>query len=252
MSNQPQAEQIDRLKLELENLSRTNEKLAIEIQTLKATSPTSAWEGRISRFIPVLSAIIAVAGFWFGIIQYFRAEDAAAAQRKDTEDKALAQRKEADKTLRLELKRETARPLWATQLELYVDAAEQAATIATTNDPVKRKDAVARFWILYWGPLAAVEDVGLTKSPAAKIEAAMVQFGELLIADPEGGNSQKMKHASLNLAHAIRDALAPAFDVENADLKNLRTDPMHASKDVKLDTAKPTKLWPNSAKPTGD
>jgi hypothetical protein len=197
--------------LEVEHLRRQNEKLAIEIQTLKATSPTSAWEGRLARFVPVITAIVAAGGLWFGIVQYFRAEDAA-----------LSQRKEADKTLRLDLKRETAKPLWGTQLELYVEAAAVAATIATTEDDQARKNAEARFWILYWGPLAAVEDVGLTKSKSADIEAAMVRFGKHLSKPYDKRVSSELKNSSLVLAHAIREALAPAFDVEKADLRNLR------------------------------
>src|SRR6185369_7363298 len=99
--------------------------------------------------------------------------------------------------------------------------AEKAAIIATTTDTAQRRAAEERFWVLYWGPLAAVEDVGLSKAETAAIESAMVKFGNLLTSVPkEESDREELKRNALDLAHAIRDAVAPAFNVELTDLRN--------------------------------
>ena len=114
---------------------RQNEKIAFEINELQAVG---AFESRIKRFLPVVTALIAVAGFWFGLFQYIRAEAASLAQRKQAEAARSEQQKAADELFLRELKRETAKPLWEKQLSLYLEAAENASTIATTEDETIR------------------------------------------------------------------------------------------------------------------
>jgi hypothetical protein len=229
--------QVTKLKLEVENLKQQNEKISYEVDDLRSESP---WAKHIRRLLPIFTGLVAVAGFWFGIIQYIRAEDAsrearieAEKNRKADEDKRLKQQadseaarleqqKETDKKALLDLKRETAKPLWDKQLSLYLEAAEKAAIIATSEDDKARAAAKARFWVLYWGPLAAVEDVGLTKQTKAEIEEKMVRFGELLEKKSEPPSPGDLQKACLNLAHAIRASIAPAFDVEATRLENLR------------------------------
>jgi hypothetical protein len=77
----------------------------------------------------LLTAILAVAGFWVGLIQYFRQQAQTESQRTD----AVHQRSE-------ELRREAAKPFWDSQLQLYLRASEAAATIATSSD----QEAVSR------------------------------------------------------------------------------------------------------------
>jgi hypothetical protein len=101
---------------------------------------------------------------------------------------------------------------------LYLEASEKAAIIATTDDDQERKAATNRFRVIYWGPLASVEDVGLTKETSGKIEAAMVCFGR----EMHKGKSEELQQLSLDLAHAIRDAVAPAFDLQATKSQDLR------------------------------
>lgn len=79
--------------------------------------------------------------------------------------------------------------------------------------PAKQELAEQRFWQLYWGPLAAVEDIGLVKQDSAAMEAAMVRFGEELKKKPEDRKPGSLKGLSLELAHSVRKAIAPTFDV---------------------------------------
>jgi hypothetical protein len=77
--------------------------------------------------------------------------------------------------------------------------------VATARDARETARAERDFWMLYWGPLAVVEDVGLEKKPAA-IEAAMVKFGAAMKERPPSTDRRDLERLSLALAHAIRDA----------------------------------------------
>lgn len=98
---------------------------------------------------------------------------------------------------------EATRPFLDRQLKLYTDATQAAATIATSTSDNEITAARTRFWSLYWGELALVED--------NRVEAAMVEFGRAL----EGGSKGKeIAHLSLRLARACRDSLAESWGVK--------------------------------------
>jgi hypothetical protein len=230
-----------KVKLELKYLEWQNEKLSFEINELRGEA---VWVRRVNKLLPAITGIIAVAGFWFGIIQYIRAEEARLEQQKaekgsrdkqEKSEKIAREEKErireeqqnaADEASRRETQREFAKPLWDKQLSLYIEATEQAATIATVKDAIKRGDAEERFFELYWGPLAAVEDIGPMKQDTADIEHAMVEFGRELEKKPEDRDATTLKQLSLQLAHAVRKSIAPAFQAQAADIparKELKT-----------------------------
>jgi hypothetical protein len=98
---------------------------------------------------------------------------------------------------------EATRPFLDRQLKLYTEATQAAATLATATSKEELAAARARFWSLYWGELALVED--------KRVEAAMVQLGRAL----EGGATGKeIAPFSLSLAHACRDSLAESWGVK--------------------------------------
>ncbi len=174
-------------------------KRILEVDSLRAST---WWDRMIGRYVPIVTAILAVSGFWFGVWQYY-------SQKSDVE----AQRSE-------DLRREAAKPFWDTQLRLYVKASEAAATIATSDDEATRSSAEAQFWILYWGPLSCVEDVGLEEKSKADVEAAMVKFGKYLNTQPKGDRKpDELKTLSLALAHAMRDEIAPSFSLQKTPLQ---------------------------------
>jgi hypothetical protein len=98
---------------------------------------------------------------------------------------------------------EATRPFLDRQLKLYTDATQAAATIATSTSNEEVTGARARFWSLYWGELALVED--------NRVEAAMVEFGRALEA---GAKGKEIAPLSLRLAHACRDSLAESWGVK--------------------------------------
>ncbi len=54
--------------------------------------------------------------------------------------------------------RESQKPFLDQRLAIYLETNETAATITTSNDSKKIQDAKARFWTLYWGRMAVVEN----------------------------------------------------------------------------------------------
>lgn len=98
---------------------------------------------------------------------------------------------------------EARQPFLTRQLELYGEAAKVAARIATTEDHKELSEATTRFWQLYWGELALVED--------RDVEAAMVAFGDVL---KSGAKQAKLQSLSLDLAHAIRRSLDRSWGIE--------------------------------------
>lgn len=88
------------------------------------------------------------------------------------------------------------RPFVEVQLKYYVEITEIVAQIPRTNDRA-REELVIRFWHLYWGPLALVED--------NEVAAAMIAYGELLTNNPVDANGLERK--SLVIAHACRNSL---------------------------------------------
>src|SRR5579864_4102035 len=53
---------------------------------------------------------------------------------------------------------EAQRPFFERRLEIYVETVSAVSTIATTNDPqTTGKDARAKFWTLYHGPMSLVQ-----------------------------------------------------------------------------------------------
>ncbi len=135
---------------------------------------------KIDQSIKALSLIGAVVTFAWGVYQFI------AAQHGQSETRRI----------------EATKPFLERQLKLYTDATQATATLATSSRPEEIDAATKRFWSLYWGELALVED--------QRVEAAMVQFGRLM---NQGSAGKDLQQASLALAHACRNSLAESWGV---------------------------------------
>jgi apolipoprotein N-acyltransferase len=135
----------------------------------------------LETWIKALSVLGAVVAFGWGVFQFVATQDAR------------------EETRRIE----ATKPFLERQLKLYTEATQAAATLATSKNAEELDTANERFWSLYWGELALVED--------EKVEAAMVQFGRALEA---GSVGQQLQISSLALAHACRDSLAESWGVK--------------------------------------
>ena len=206
-----------KVELEVDYVRRQIEKLSFEIDELKRAR---SLEGRVKSLAPLYGTVIGLLGLWAGFYQFLQTTRLAYQQLDHARLTQEAQQKFATEVSLRESLRETAKPLWEKRLSLYIEATEKAALIATATDDGSRLDAEARFWVLYWGPLAAVEDIRPGNEQEAVIEKKMVEFGRLLAAKPADRDKGKLQQASLELAHAVRGSIIPAFDVQGANAAN--------------------------------
>lgn len=132
--------------------------------------------------IQLLSMLGAVATFAWGVYQY------VLANRNQAESRRI----------------EATKPFLERQLKLYTEATQAAALLSTSEETPERATAVMRFWTLYWGELALVEN--------KDVEAAMVELGQGL---ENHVSSAELRQLSLSLAHACRDSLALSWGVKD-------------------------------------
>ena len=114
--------------------------------------------------------------------------------------------------LQVEQQHERQRPFLERQLQHYFEASESASKVANLPDGKDRAEAVQKFWQLYWGPLAVVED--------SDVERAMVNFSGALRSDDS--DRATLQHRSLELAHAFRGSLEKQWGTTLGELQNLR------------------------------
>ena len=107
---------------------------------------------------------------------------------------------------------ERQKPFVELQMKYYFEAAETAAQIPRTADEKTRRKLVERFWQLYWGPLAVVED--------EEVEGAMVAYGRQLRQDQR--NAAGLETLALGIAHACRSSLKRLWVPELGSIKNIR------------------------------
>ena len=100
-------------------------------------------------------------------------------------------------------------PFLNRQLELYNEATKNASVLATSTIQTDLDKAKQRFWELYWGELAMVENGGLN-AEAGGVESAMVVFGSCL---NRGCPQAELQQLALKLARACRDSLAVSWGV---------------------------------------
>ena len=143
---------------QLERLQLENEKLRLELAALRRVRP---WYHLPVQIVPIVTALLAIAGFSWGIIQY-RHEQAK--NRHEQQSQSASQRVVAE--------REFMKPWLESQRAIYTRALVAAATVANTNDAKRRTQATEEFWRLYQGEMILVE----TKSVSGK----MVDFGNCL------------------------------------------------------------------------
>ena len=136
---------------------------------------------KIETLTKLVTMFVAVATLAWGVNQYF----------ENNKQQAESRRIEAT------------RPFLERQLKLYTEATQVAATIATSENTSERAAAIKRFWSLYWGELALVED--------KRVEAAMYNLGRAL--DQQLAKDD-LEQLLLKLAHACRDSLAISWGVK--------------------------------------
>ena len=154
------AEQQALQKEQLENVRLENEKLRLEIQKQQGVFD------QVSRIIPMISTLIGVAGFWFGVNQY---------QTQQTENRKaqVAQADQEQKTAQ----QARMKPWLESQREIYTQALSEASIATNTKDPGKRNQAIENFFSLYYGKMNLVETIpvsGAMKSLGSCLDGTKV------------------------------------------------------------------------------
>ena len=143
------------------------------------------------QWLKILGLVGLVGGFVWGVYQW-----------RDKSDRELAQARFEAERLATSRKIEATKPFLERQLKLYTEASQVAATLATTPDNKERSKATKRFWELYWGDLALVENQG--------VEAAMVALGDAL---SRNSPQTELQQLSLRLARACRISLDRSWGI---------------------------------------
>lgn len=107
---------------------------------------------------------------------------------------------------------EARHPFLDLQLKLYQEAIETTAILATSADAAELQKAETRFWQLYYGELAMVENGGI-RNKNGGVEGAMVRFGREL--SMHSKDRSLLQQLSLELAHVCRDSLAESWNVRD-------------------------------------
>lgn len=97
---------------------------------------------------------------------------------------------------------EATKPFLERQLTLYAEASQVAAKIATSTDVSEVSEATQRFWELFWGELALVEN--------KDVEHRMKELGKAI---KKGAPRKDLEQLSLHLAHACRISLDKSWGI---------------------------------------
>ena len=152
------------------------------------TAPTTMDFDQWLKLVTVLGAI---ASFFWGVYQW--REKASQEFSARTEESARA----------VETRRiEATKPFLERQLTLYTEATRIVAQVANQGQSETGRKALDRFWELYWGELALVEN--------PSVEAAMKRMGDKLKGN---ASSHDLQQASLAVAHACRESLDKSWGI---------------------------------------
>lgn len=125
MEKSLQAAQLERLQLE-------NEKLRGELAAAQKAKP---WYSKFSQIVPVITTLLAISGFLWGIFQY---SDQQTKNRLSAERQSLRQQESTE--------REFMQPWLDNQRETYLQALAAASVLANSSDPEKLRQAQDDFW----------------------------------------------------------------------------------------------------------
>ena len=179
------------------------QKLQLEIKKLnfdvENLGNTSSQAEKFMRFLPLVTVLIAVAGFWFTVHQYNQQQAAAAKQQSDAAARLAEDRKQ-----------DLLKPFLDKRLELYFAAAEAAATMALSKDKTERDKAEAKLVQLYAGTLIIVEDL--------EVEEAMKKVYRCITGEDACNEVEKQKRSQA-LASRARDSIGKSYNVKLEELK---------------------------------
>jgi hypothetical protein len=143
----------------------------------------------VEHYVKIVGIAVTVGTFAIGVWQFNANETSKREDRFLADNAQIEQRQAAAR-----------QPYLDRQLQLYTEAGRSAATLASSSDPKALADARERFWQLYFGDLAMVED--------QDVDSAMKEFGDALANHASQGDLQM---CSLRLSHRLRRSIETAW-----------------------------------------
>ncbi len=198
----------------------TIEQMNLEIEKLRMEVAAAAKVNRVltPTFIPLLTAVVAVAGFWFGVYQFARQQPQEDARRR-------VELHQLERQLMQEVRRgypsadfELRKPLWEAQLRTYSEIVNASAAVVTTRG-AKRRAAEADFWHLYRGSLRIVADMAMYKPRQADVLRTASRFAQCLDTRTRCAE-EDLKQNMLALAVSCRRSTAATWQVEYVELNS--------------------------------
>lgn len=107
-------------------------------------------------------------------------------------------------------------PFLRVQMEFLIEASDTLATLATETDSIAWETSREKFWQLYLGRLAIVED--------PEVEAVMICAGKIVPRESGNGTAalkNSLRNPSLSLAFAARTLILKSWKIETAVLPTL-------------------------------
>lgn len=145
--------------------------------------------------LKLLGILGAIASFLWAVYQWKGSQNELHEQRAYEISKTSRQRRI-----------EAQRPFLDRQLLLYSETIHITSFLATAAQSPEWTKACDRFWELYWGELATVEN--------KEVSSLMVAFGEAL--NGQGGrvSGATLQKSALSLAHAVRQSLDQSWGIK--------------------------------------
>ncbi len=182
------------------------EKLACEIEKLKAETESlrssNRWENRVTRYAPIVTVLIAVASFWFGIYQFTR-------QQTAENEKLRGQFADSIKLSEKEFRRH----FYEKQLDVYFDVSKTVAQMATVGDSIEGDRLHTHFLELYNGSLIIVQDSDV-RDAAETFEESFNEYRN------KRSGRDKVQDSARDLARACRNSLLRIWDIKSMDADN--------------------------------
>lgn len=172
------------------------QKLQLEIKKLKFDVENLGRGGsqaeKFMRFLPLVTVLIAIAGFWFTVHQYNQQQESAATKLAADREQAIL------------------KPFLDKRLELYFAASEAAATMALSKEKAERDKAESTLVQLYAGTLIIVED--------QEVEGAMLKIYKCITGEDQCDEAEKQRRSQA-LASRARDSIGKSYNVKLGELK---------------------------------
>lgn len=169
-------------------------RLEIEYKKLDPLFEGPRIELNVDLIVKAFSVVAVLAGILITYIQY---SGTASLQRK--------QMLENERNGIRAASRESLKPFNEKRIVLYTEASNVVSKLANLSEGKERETARQRFFELYWGELALVED--------RQVESAMVHFARALEEyERNPSSSDELKKQSYNVAHAFRESLKQGLD----------------------------------------